>query len=486
MRKQFVSTLLLCLAPVAAQAAPDLVAVGTLSGNYQDLATETAAPLESGIAGNALGGLGSGLAYAGGNTFLSVPDRGPNAAVYDAAIDNTTSFIPRFHTLSLSLAPSPSGSALPLTLTPFLLHTTLLSSSTDLVYGSGAGLGVGPGAPSLNDKHTFYFSGRSDNYDPTQPSTDANDARFDPESIRVSRDGENVYITDEYGPFVYKFDRATGRRVRSYALPAKFAVSNLSPVGDTEISGNTAGRVANKGMEGVAISPDGSFLYGVMQSPLIQDGGTDGPITRIVKIDVQTGATSEYAYQLDNIGTVAKPKYPTISDIVAVNDHEFLLDERDGKGLGDGSSAVIKKIYHVDITGAADVSAITGAANLAGKAPAKVLFLDIVGNLTGHGFTPTTIPAKLEGIAFGQDVTVNGAVKHTLYVSNDNDFTATVGGLDNPNRFFVFAFAPADLPGLEAQHIDSDDRCGDGFACCTADVPGADQGRHGNDDHGRN
>ena len=56
--------------------------------------------------GNRLGGLGSGLAYAGGNTFLAVPDRGPGVVAYNSLVDDTVSFIARFQTLSLSLAAS--------------------------------------------------------------------------------------------------------------------------------------------------------------------------------------------------------------------------------------------------------------------------------------------------------------------------------------------------------------------------------------------
>ena len=91
-----------------AQADINLIAIGQINGNYQDMASKTAAPLESGVAGNTLGGVGSGLAYAGGNIFLGVPDRGPNATAYNPAVDDTTSYIPRFQTFSLSLAANPS------------------------------------------------------------------------------------------------------------------------------------------------------------------------------------------------------------------------------------------------------------------------------------------------------------------------------------------------------------------------------------------
>jgi hypothetical protein len=81
--------------------------------------------------------------------------------------------------------------------------------------------------------------------------------RFNPESIRVSNDGKSAFISDEYGPYVYQFDRATGQRINSFQLPANLYVGNLSPQGAVEISGNTSGRVANKGMEGLAMTPDG-------------------------------------------------------------------------------------------------------------------------------------------------------------------------------------------------------------------------------------
>jgi hypothetical protein len=456
-------------------AALDLIAIGSVSGGYEDFTIETAGPLENGVPGNRLGGIGSGLAYAGCNTFIALPDRGPNAAPYNSAVDNTTSYITRFQTLNLSLAPSDPDAALPFTLTPFLTATTLLWSRTPLSYGTGAGLGLDSGAPALNTQHIHYFTGRSDNFDPhVLSSTNPNNARLDPEGIRVSRDGKSVFISDEYGPYVYQFNRATGRRLKAFTLPSKFAVTNLSPVGATEISGNTSGRVANRGMEGLAITPDGKTLVGIMQGSLIQDGGTT---VRIVTIDIATDTTHEYAYTLTTGSGV--------SEILAVNDHEFLVDERDGNGLGDNSAAAVKMLYKIDLTDAQDVSNLSGSANLAPVAVNKTEFLDVVKALTDHGIDVRHIPAKFEGLAFGQDVVINGVTKHTLYVVNDNDFTATttvtVGGVaatvDNPNQIFVFAFDSTDLPGFVPQQIKA-------FSpLCSADREEKDDGERSNDHH---
>ena len=443
----------------SARAGVDLIAVGKLDASGGDLATRTAAPLENGVPGNLLGGLGSGLAYAGCDTFLGLPDRGPNANAYNAASDDTTSYIDRFQTLSMTLAPNVSADGLPYTLTPQLTDTTLLADPFGLYYGNGRNVGLPSGRPSLNRPFHNYFTGRSDNALRYANSTFPLDARLDPEALRVSPDGRWVYISDEYGPYVYKFDRRSGLRVGFYQLPAAFAVHTTAPVGDTEIAANNAGRTANKGMEGLAISPDGSVLFGIMQAPLIQDGGTDAGTVRIARIDLRTHRVTQYAYPLTQIGTPKKPKFSGVSEIVAVNDHQFLVDERDGKGFGDGSTAKFKHLFLIDLNGATEVGAISGAASLAAAAVIKTDFLDIVTTLGELGIGPDDVPAKLEGLAFGPDVPMDGVKKHTLFIANDNDFLATVTddahpeGASNPNQFFVFAFGDGDLPGYQPQRL---------------------------------
>ncbi|MFA9219473.1 MAG: esterase-like activity of phytase family protein, partial [Sphingomonadaceae bacterium] len=414
--------------------AVELIAIGTLSGLGNDLSSATAGALENGAPGNLLGGLGSGLSYAGGNTFIATPDRGPNASAYNALVDNTTSYINRFQTLNLTLTANTSGSGLAYNLTPVLSATTLMSSSTPLVYGSGAlgtggGKTLGSGVPALNDASHYYFTGRSDNFDASKTSTNPNNGRFDPEGVRVSKDGKSVFVSDEYGPYIYQFDRATGQRINSFALPDKLAVSALSASGDAEIAGNTSGRIANKGMEGLAISPDGKTLIGIMQANLAQDAkGT----VRIVTVDIATKATHEYAYQLTTGSGV--------SEIVALNDHQFIVDERDGNGLGDGSKAKVKQLFMIDLNGATDISGLTKV-NSSTPSVSKSLFLDLVPMLTAHGYTAAQIPAKIEGLAFGEDVLKDGVVTHTLYVANDNDFSQSTAG---DNTFFVVGIGYAE------------------------------------------
>ena len=63
--------------------------------------------------------------------------------------------------------------------------------------------------------------------------------------------------------------------------------------------------------------------------------------------------THEYAYDLTT--------GPGVSEILALNQHEFLVDERDGHGRGDGSKAKIKQIFKIDLAGAVDVTDMDGA-----------------------------------------------------------------------------------------------------------------------------
>jgi hypothetical protein len=431
---------------IAAQlnAQVSLIAMGSLTtsraGSYADL-SGLEGTLENGAPANLLGGLGSGLAWGFGNTFLALPDRGPNAVPFDSLIDDTVSYIPRFHTIKMDLDHNP-GAGLPFTLTARLKDTTLLYSSDQLVYGSGTALAVGPGAPEQNTHSKHYFSGRSDNFDPARDSGDPRNARLDTESIRLSNDGDSVFISDEYGPYVYEFNRHSGRRVRAFKLPDNLFVTNLQPVGNDEIFGNTSGRTANKGMEGLAITPDGKTLVGVMQASLIQDaveGGDAAKLLRIVTINIHSGKTHEYAYLLSTGSGV--------SDIVALNQHEFLVDERDGKGLGDGSNAKIKQVFKIDLENAVDITNLDGT-TAATYAVSKSLFLDIVHVLTANGLTPDQIPAKIEGMALAADVKNGNTRLHTLWIANDNDFLQDLNGPNtNPNRFFVFGFTDADLAG---------------------------------------
>ena len=364
--------------------------------------------LEDGTPHDRLGGLGSAIAYAGaGDRYLMVPDRGP--------ADGATTYVDRFHALDITVNPTAGM------VTPSVLDTTLLRNESGQI-----------------------FTGSSGAFDSTNSP---NSLRFDPEGARVGRTG-SLFVSDEYDPFVHEFDQE-GRRLRSISVPDKFLIANPNATGSRELPpNNVLGRQANRGMEGLAITPDGERLYGIMQSPLIQDGGLNasnsrvGLNTRILEMNTATGATREFLYQLDH-------RANGISEILAINEGEFLVLERDGRA---GTAAESKKLFHISLAGATDIShigntPITGLPTSgapAGVTPvSKNVFLDFLNPV--YGLAGPDFPEKLEGLAFGPDLTDG---RRLLMVTSDNDFFAT-----QPTRFFAFAIDGGDLPGFQAQSI---------------------------------
>jgi hypothetical protein len=381
---------------------------GVVSGSALDKSGLTGNICQAGAHANCVpkaifGGFGSDITYTGhDDVFIAAPDRGP----FDGLTD--VPYLDRFYFLHISTdvgAPFPNIHAI-------LLDTRFLKNENGENFVGAAGAFV------ANDELATL--------------------RLDPEGIRVSPHG-TFYISDEYGPYLFEFNRQ-GHLLRRIEVPSKFLISNPSSDPNTELLGNSAGRQGNRGMEGLAISPDGRTLFGIMQNALIQDHGlnpgtTDrlGMNNRMLKIDLLTGETHEYVYVLDAIN-----RGQGVCEILAINDHEFLVVERDNRSnLQTPPQAPTRKtIYKIDLTGATDVSGI--ASLPAGALPAgvtpvsKQLFINLLDpdlNLAA------TIPEKIEGLAWGPDLPDG---RHVLYVISDNDLNPSLA-----TQIYAFAIDPS-------------------------------------------
>ncbi len=249
---------------------------------------------------------------------------------------------------------------------------------------------------------------------------------FDPEGFVVNPRSGRFLVSDEYGPSLYEFNR-DGALNRVFATPANLVPRNAGTgiVNFADDSGNTAGKRINRGYEGLAISPDGKFAYAMLQSAMLDEGGGSGVFTRIVKYDTDTGAAvAQYAYRMEG-----SSQGRGISALVALNDHEFLVLERNNRGVGVDSELTPpnKKVFKIDLTGATDVSALDltddGTTLKPGITPvAKVTtaFLDLATNtLPALG---NRAPEKLEGLAIGPQL-ADG--QYLILAGTDNDFSVT-------------------------------------------------------------
>lgn len=178
---------------------------------------------------------------------------------------------------------------------------------------------------------------------------------FDPEGIVVHPVTGNLVVSDEYGASVYEFTRG-GDLVRKYVTPENIKPTTSPGVYNYGPDANSAGRRINRGFEGLAISPDGRYVFAMLQSAMVNEGGANGVFARIVKFDTGTGlAVAQYAYKMKG-----SSQGRGISALVAINDHEFLVLERNNRGLGSGAELTPqnKKVFKIDLTGAADVGDI--------------------------------------------------------------------------------------------------------------------------------
>jgi len=247
---------------------------------------------------------------------------------------------------------------------------------------------------------------------------------FDPEGFVIDPRTRHFYVSDEYGPSLYEFDKK-GKRVRSFVTPTNLIPRSAANMPNyANDTGNTAGKRTNRGFEGLAISPDGAYVYAMLQSAMLDEGGGSGLCNRIVKFSTGTGtAVAQYAYQMEG-----SSQGRGISALFAVNDHEFLVLERNNRGVGVGAdlSPPNKKLFRIDMTGAADVSAVSFSPSACptGKVTKNpVPFLDLAAHTLPE--LGNKVPEKWEGLAVGPRLKDRSYV---LVTGTDNDYSVTQNG----------------------------------------------------------
>jgi hypothetical protein len=251
---------------------------------------------------------------------------------------------------------------------------------------------------------------------------------FDPEGVVVHPATGHLLVSDEYGPSLLEVNRA-GQLVRRYETPARLLPRNLASgvVNHASDTGNDAGKRTNRGFEGLAISPDGRTVYAMLQSAMLDEGGGSGVFNRIVAFDTRTGRTlAQYAYRMEG-----SSQGRGISALVALNDSEFLVLERNNRGLGVDAeqTPANKKVFRIDIAGATDVSAIDLDAPGASFTPvtkSATPWLDLAAPTTLAHLSLAALggvsPEKWEGLAIGPRL-ADGS--YLVLAGTDNDYSVT-------------------------------------------------------------
>ena len=282
------------------------------------------------------------------NRFYALTDRGPNATFTGEYGKGkkfpTPNYTPRIGLFEVSAEGDIS-----------LIKTTLMKRPNgSLITGlpNTSDLG-GTGETPYNADGSPVLVNPTMPYDEETNPLKLDDYGLDPEGLVVLSDG-SFWVSDEYGPHMVHFnaDGVEIGRINAFAgdernthtLPAEFGY-----------------RRANRGMEGLAITPDEKTLVGIMQSTMyLPDSSVKNlDITRIVTVDTDTGDVHQYLYKQEKAQN-------SNSEIMALSANEFILIERDGSFLYGGPNGAeaakpdaMKRVYRIDLSTGTDLESIT-------------------------------------------------------------------------------------------------------------------------------
>lgn len=467
-----------------------LQGVGRFSAGFTDPTTgETVGSVSDMVITN--------FVQSGANTWTGtvnvLPDRGFNANV--GGVDVFSNYAARINTFDFSFTPYTDN-------VPTTLQNQIqlnFTGSTRFTYDHDGNAATAPvfttgllanGTANLFGTAVPTFAGvstQSDGAITNRLTVDAEGLILDP---RAGKAGAG-WVSDEYGPYIYRFN-SQKEIVGQLLLPDALVPHTGS---DINFASTANGRRVNQGMEGIALSPSGNLLFGLVQSATIQDSGAGNQgrsNTRLVVYDVTSTDTpdspvAQYVIQLprvdDNGGTPAVNRTAAQSAIVALNDHQLLILSRDGNGRGANNGApVFKSVLLADLSSATDID---GAFDGIGSAvaPSGVLAptvtpiawseaLNMLGaldlgmpeveqfgfNFLANNGDENTLSEKWEGMALAP--VGDGTGDFFLFLANDNDFQSRNGfymneagqlvgydaGLDNETVFLAFRVSAVPVP----------------------------------------
>ncbi len=394
--------------------------------------------------------------------LYSLPDRGPNGVGAVTFSD----YAARVNSFDMSFTPYTGSAAL--SASANVLQLTQKGGFFFKDFNGNLTTGLDPQLPSAN---SFITQGGY-----TLPGSKigaaAGKISLDAEALRFLNDG-SFYVGDEYGANVYYFD-ASGNLKGVVAPPPALIprTADGTTLSYTSLADAATGRRLNQGIEGMAVTPDNKKLVTLLQSATYQDTGSGQQTrtnTRLMIYDISTtksptAPVGDYVLQLpiyNLAGTGgAADRTAAQSELLALNDSQFLVLSRDGSGLGQANTPpVFKSVLLVDITGATNIAGTAyensytplapGGSLLAAINPVQQVELVNMLNTTelsrfginlrngapgsgANAVNATTITEKWEGMALVPVLEESAPQDYFLLVGNDNDFlssTCNTGGV---------------------------------------------------------
>jgi hypothetical protein len=346
-----------------------------------------------------LGGF-SGLTHVPGdpeNVFYTLTDRGPNETVSGQARFLIPKFTPTIIQIQVVNNTINILQQIPLK----------LPKGTDPITGTQFISGVS-NIPTL-DEAPFDAQGNPLPNDPYG---------LDTEGIAFNSRTNTFWLSEEYRPSLVEVsqDGTILRRLIPQGQASLFANATNVPIFDT-LPADLGLRNQNRGLESVAIPPNGKYLYTAIQSTLFNPDSSvssTSRVLRIVKMDLtDLQPIAEFAFLTPVVPGVSQNNI-YISDMFAFNGNQnserLLVDLRDNQ-------VKFKNIVEIDLNGATNILGQT----YQGKTPEQMT----PAQLQQAGVVSPTQTVVLDLLQFGYPFAkVEGlfVVGNQLSVVDDNDF----------------------------------------------------------------
>lgn len=244
------------------------------------------------------------------------------------------------------------------------------------------------------------------------------DYGLDSEGIAAAKDG-TFWLSDEYGPHIVHFaaDGTEIERISPYGMTT----------GNRHLPAVLARRRANRGMEGLALTPDGKTLVGLMQSTLYNPSKkeiTNKCLIRLVTFDIASGATKQFVY-------IQNKETDSTCGIAALSNTEFVVIERDGNFSGEKETH--KYLFKIDISEATDVTGGDVQAPEGMLLNGKTLEQCSVEELSAAGIKTVSKKLLVDLTEYLQNKYPHDKLeglwiidRNSIAVANDNDFAINV------------------------------------------------------------